>query len=121
MRRHISFLLALPLCAACGANRPVAVATAPTPVPANQAAQPPTAPRDPVLAAIAAAEAAFEAGTRAIEQGHLRDARVAFDSALDTLLLMPGGARSDARLSTALDALVDRITAVELAALASGD
>ncbi len=50
-----------------------------------------------------------------------RDARLAFDLALDTLLVMPGGGRSDPRLSAAVDSLTDRISAIELAALSSGD
>ena len=39
----------------------------------------------------------------------------------DTLLLMPGGARSDARLSAAVDGLIDRISALELDTLSRGD
>jgi len=78
-------------------------------------------PVDPVAEAIAAADAAFEAGRAATTQGHMRDARLAFDLALDTLLLVPGGARSDARLSAALDGLVDRISALELDMLSRGD
>ncbi|MBP7778991.1 MAG: LysM peptidoglycan-binding domain-containing protein [Acidobacteria bacterium] len=71
--------------------------------------------------AIAAAEGAFEAGRAASQQGHLSDARLAFDLALDTLLVMPGGGRSDPRLSVAVDSLTDRISALELATLSSGD
>ncbi len=78
-------------------------------------------PVDPVTQAITTAEAAFEAGRAASQQGHLRDARLAFDLALDTLLVMPGGARSDPRLSAAVDSLTDRISALELATLSSGD
>ncbi|MEZ5420151.1 MAG: LysM peptidoglycan-binding domain-containing protein [Vicinamibacterales bacterium] len=76
---------------------------------------------DPVAEAIAAAESAFEAGRAASDQGHLRDARLAFDLALDTLFAMPGGARADERLSAAVDTLVDRIAAIELATLSRGD
>ena len=46
---------------------------------------------------------------------------MAFDHALDTLMAVPGGARGDARISAALDALIDRISALELSALARGD
>lgn len=107
--------------AACASKTPVAVAPAPSqPVPAQHAATAPT-PTDPIAEAIARAESAFQAGRAAIELGHLTDARLAFDRALDHLLLMPGGARSDARLSAAVDELVDRISALELAALSSGD
>lgn len=115
-------LLALVVAAAaCASKAPVAVAPAPSqPVPVQQAAPAP-APADPAAEAIARAESAFQAGRAAIELGHLTDARLAFDRALDHLLLMPGGARSDARLSAAVDELVDRISALELAALSSGD
>jgi len=82
---------------------------------------PAPAPVDPVAQAIAAAEAAFEAGRAASQQGHLTDARLAFDLALDTLLVMPGGARAESRLSAAVDSLTDRISALELATLSSGD
>lgn len=78
-------------------------------------------PADPVAEAIAAAESAFAAGRVASEQGHLRDARLAFDLAIDTLLQVPGGARADARLSAAVDGLIDRISALELDTLTSGD
>jgi membrane-bound lytic murein transglycosylase D len=89
-----------------------------TPAPVAAPAPPPV---DPVVQAIATAEAAFDAGRAASQQGHLKDARLAFDLALDTLLVMPGGARSDPRLSAAVDALTDRISALELATLSSGD
>lgn len=107
--------------AACASKSPVVVA--PTPAPPAQIAPPAAAaaPADPVADAIARSESAFQAGRAAIELGHLTDARLAFDRALDQLLQMPGGARADARLSAAVDELVDRISALELAALSSGD
>lgn len=116
-----ALILVLVGAAACASRSPVAVA--PIPVPPATATGPAVAPApaDPVVEAIARAESAFQAGRVAIELGHLTDARLAFDRALDHLLLMPGGARSDARLSTAVDELVDRISALELSALSSGD
>ncbi len=121
MRRRLLFSLVLPLCAACAANRPPAVATAPAPRPQIAAPTPAPAPVDPTVHVIATAEAAFEHGRAEAEQGHLRDARTAFDQALDTLMTVPGGARSEPRLSAALDSLIDRISALELSALARGD
>ena len=121
MRRTLVFSLVLPLTAACAANRPPAVATAPAPMPQARAPQPAPPPVDPIIATIASAEAAFERGRAEVDQGHLREARVAFDQALDVLMAVPGGARSEARVSAALDALVDRISALELSALARGD
>lgn len=121
MRRTLLFSLVLPLTAACAANRPPVVATATAPVTQARAPQPAPPPVDPVIATIATAEAAFERGRAEVEQGHLREARVAFDQSLDTLMAVPGGARSDRRVNAALDALIDRISALELAALARGD
>ena len=107
--------------AACASRTPTPVATAPAPKAPVPVVAPAPVPVDPVAEAIAAADAAFEAGRAATTQGHMRDARLAFDLALDTLLLVPGGARSDARLSAALDGLVDRISALELDMLSRGD
>ena len=121
MRPAIALSLALAVTTACAKSRPAVVSTPPAPVVAASAPAPAPAPPDPVAAALAASERAFELGRRAVENGHLGDARLAFDQALDTLLLAPGGARSDPRLAAALDALVDRISAVELDALARGD
>jgi membrane-bound lytic murein transglycosylase D len=121
MRLAIALSLALAVTAACAKSRPAAVSTPPAPAVVAAAQAPVPAPRDPVAEALAAAERAFELGRRAVENGHLGDARLAFDQALDSLLLAPGGARSDPRLAAALDALVDRISAVELDALARGD
>ena len=119
--RRVGLLFLLVGASACASRTPAPVATAPVQAaPAPPVAQPP-APVDPVAQAVATAEAAFEAGRAASQQGHLKDARLAFDLALDTLLVMPGGARSDPRLSAAVDALTDRISALELATLSSGD
>ena len=106
---------------ACAARTPAPVASAPVQVAPAPAAPAPPVPADPVAQAILTAEGAFDAGRAASQQGHLHDARLAFDLALDTLLVMPGGARSDPRLSAAVDSLTDRISAIELAALSSGD
>ena len=121
MRRRLFLSLVLPLCAACAANRPPAIASAPPPRPELAAAVPAPTPVDPTAQFIAAAEAAFEEGRGEIEQGHLVDARSAFDRALDTLMVLPGGARAEPQLSAALDSLVDRISALEVSSLARGD
>lgn len=119
--RRVGFVLLLVGASACASRTPAPVATAPVQAAPPPVAAPAPAPVDPVTQAIATAEAAFEAGRAASQQGHLKDARLAFDLALDTLLVMPGGARSDPRLSAAVDALTDRISALELATLSSGD
>jgi membrane-bound lytic murein transglycosylase D len=119
--RRLALFLVTAGAAACAARTPAPVALAPAPKAPVPVVAPAPVQTDPVADTIAAANAAFEAGRVATEQGHLRDARLAFDMALDTLLLVPGGARSDARLSAALDGLVDRISALELDTLSRGD
>ena len=119
--RRVGLLFLLVGASACASRTPAPVATAPVQAAPVPLAAPTPPPVDPVVQAIATAEAAFDAGRAASQQGHLKDARLAFDLALDTLLVMPGGARSDPRLSAAVDALTDRISALELATLSSGD
>ena len=86
---------------------------APTPAPAP-------AP-DPVAILILNSEAHFEAGRKELAVGHLESAKTEFNRALDALLESPDGARSDARLRQHFDRLVDRISVLEQAALATGD
>ncbi len=119
--RRLALFLACAGTVACASRPPAVVATAPAPATQAPVAAPAPPPADPVAEAIAAAESAFAAGRAASEQGHLRDARLAFDLAVDTLLQVPGGARADARLSAAVDGLIDRISALELDTLTSGD
>lgn len=119
--RRVGLFILIVGASACASRTSAPVATAPVQAAPAPVAAPAPAPVDPVIHAIATAEAAFEAGRSASQQGHLKDARLAFDLALDTLLVMPGGARSDPRLSAAVDALTDRISALELATLSSGD
>jgi membrane-bound lytic murein transglycosylase D len=120
MRHAIALTLALAVTTACASSRPAVVAAPAAPQPQAPAPVAPTPP-DPVDGALAASERAFAAGRRALEDGHLSDARLAFDQALETLLVLPGGGRADARVASALDSLVDRISALELDALARGD
>lgn len=122
MRRsavRVAFI-SLAFVSAC-ASRPPVLVTAPVAAPVEPAPAPQPPPPDPVVTALAAAEAAFAAGRDASSAGHLHDARLAFDKAVDILLTVPGGAESDPRLSAGLQALVDRISALELAALSRGD
>ena len=70
---------------------------------------------------IAASDRHFEAGQKELAVGHLERAKVEFDLALDTLLKSPDGARGNPRLREHFDRLVDRITVLEQAALATGD
>jgi membrane-bound lytic murein transglycosylase D len=93
----------------------VAVAPAPTP-------PPPVAPVvDPIDALIAQSNRHFENGRRQIQDGHLESARSEFNRALELVMQWQAGPRSDARLRDHFDRLVERISAVEILALAEGD
>ncbi len=112
--------------AGCGssgvAERPV-LAPPPAPVPPLP---PPPAPApavqaDPLGGVIAESQRLFDLGQQELGLGHLAQARLLFDQALDRLLELPEGARSNARLREHFDRLVDRISAYEFRALAEGD
>jgi len=85
----------------------------PVPVPAPEP--------DPVAILILNSDAHFEAGQKELAVGHLEGAKAEFNRALDALLESPRGARADARLREHFDRLVDRISVLEQAALATGD
>jgi membrane-bound lytic murein transglycosylase D len=93
-----------------------APATAPT-APASQ----PAAPVDPITKLIETSQQHFRDGERELKMGHLEQARVQFDRAIEVLLESPYGARTDPRLREHFDRLVDRINAHEVTALAQGD
>jgi membrane-bound lytic murein transglycosylase D len=97
---------------------PPAVAVAEPPAP------PPTPPPpavDPIDALIAESNRHFETGRREIQDGHLESARSQFNRALELVMAWQGGPRADARLRDHYDRLVERISAVEILALAEGD
>ena len=107
-------------CVSAAGQKPVAVIPqAPAPVPAQERAPAP-AP-DPIALLIAESDQHFESGRKELALGHLEQAKTEFDRALDALLESPGGARSDPRLREHFDRLVDRISVLEQAALATGD
>ena len=105
-----------------GAKKPVQfVATPPAPVvEAAVAAEPVPAP-DPVADLIAESQRHFAAGERELGLGHLEQARTSFDLAIEVLLKSPYGARTEARIRSHFDQLVERISAHEIMALAQGD
>src|SRR5581483_11709191 len=70
---------------------------------------------------IARAEADFTAGESELAMGHRVAARQRFDAALDMLLAVPGGARTEPRLEAEFDSLLDRISAHEALELRAGD
>jgi membrane-bound lytic murein transglycosylase D len=99
--------------------RPAPAAQAPVAPPAvPQAAKPPA---DPVATLIATSQKHFDTGERELKLGHLDRARTEFDRAVDVLLESPFGARTDARMREHFDRLIDRISAYEVSALATGD
>jgi len=131
MRRLTSLAIALAAIAAlaaagCGTSgvtaRPVlAPPPAPGPVPPPPADPAPVAQADPLGEVIAESQRLFDRGQQELRLGHLAQARLLFDQALDRLLELPDGARSNARLREHFDRLVDRISAYEIRALADGD
>ncbi len=108
------------IAAGCGsAGRQERPALSPTPPP--QDVRPAQPAGDPIQSLIDRSEAHYREGQRELDLGHLDQARRAFDQALDVLLSAPGGARTEPRLREQFDRLVDRISALELMALADGD
>ena len=124
-KRHLPVvpLAALLIAAGCvsgpGTQTVQVVPQAPQPVAAPTPAPAPAA--DPVAILILNSDAHFEAGRKELALGHLEGAKTEFNQALDALLESPTGARADARLREHFDRLVDRISVLEQAALATGD
>ena len=110
------------LSAAC-ASRAASPTTHATPEPALHVSTPVDAPAavDPVRELLASSDRLFEDGRRQLSLGHLAQAKSAFNAALELLLASPDDTRADARVRQHLDRLVDRIAALELTALATGD
>jgi membrane-bound lytic murein transglycosylase D len=79
------------------------------------------APADPIAILLQNADKHFEAGRHELSLGHLATAKTEFNKALELILESPDGAKSDARIQEHFDRLVDRIAALELSALATGD
>jgi membrane-bound lytic murein transglycosylase D len=122
----------LPLFTGCGSTlrtpAPVKTPTVVVPtqtatsVPPSTAAAASQAPaEDPVLALIAASDRHFKAGQRELEQGHVEAAKLEFNRALEVLLESPYGARTEPNIREHFDRLVDRISAYEVRAFATGD
>jgi membrane-bound lytic murein transglycosylase D len=107
-------------CASGSQGRPVQVSTTPV-VSAAPGPVDVTPPADPVQDLIAAADRHFENGRNELGLGHLARAKASFNSSLELLMQAPDTVRDDARVRQHLDRLVDRIAALELTALASGD
>ena len=107
-------------CVSAAGQKPVVVIPqAPAPVPTQE--RTPAPEPDPIALLIAESDQHFENGRKELALGHLERAKAEFDRALDALLESPGGARRDPRLREHFDRLVDRISVLEQAALATGD
>lgn len=121
MRALLTGLIALLLAPAC-AGRPAVVSVVPAvPQSDEDRAAARAADPDPVEARLGRAELLLLQGERELALGHLTEARAAFDRAVEAVMTAPGGAAADPRLAAFLERLVDRASALELAALASGD
>jgi membrane-bound lytic murein transglycosylase D len=118
----------LPLAiAACSTRTPPAPLPAPVQLPAPVPAAPilhgtPITIRpDRITDLLATVEREFKAGQREWDEAHVEAARAHFDRALEMLLTLPGGARSEPRIAAAFDQLLDRISAYEVLALRAAD
>jgi len=97
---------------------PPPAAAAPAPLPPRPAAAPAV---DPIEALIAESNRHFDVGQREMQAGHLEAARLEFNRALELVMQWNTGPRSDPRLREHFDRLVERVSAVEILALAEGD
>jgi peptidoglycan lytic transglycosylase D len=107
-------------CASANSGRVPQAAAVATPAIQTAPAAEPVAAVDPVQELLATADSHFEEGRKELTLGHLARAKAAFNTSLEVLLQAPPSAR-DTRVREHLDRLVDRIAALELTALATGD
>jgi membrane-bound lytic murein transglycosylase D len=70
---------------------------------------------------VAAADAHLEKGVAELRQGHMGEARLAFDEAVDVYLTAPGGAYANPALAAAYRRTLETIHVHEIDALAAGD
>jgi membrane-bound lytic murein transglycosylase D len=123
LKSHTLFVLLACAGAACASGsqgRSVPVASVPVQAQPPVAVEAPPA-ADPVQDLITTADRHFEDGRKELTLGHLARAKTSFNAALEVLLQAPETVRNDGRVRLHLDRLVDRIAALELTALASGD
>ena len=118
----------LPACATHGAppgRQPAPAASAqpqspPGPAPSTTSRSAPAQP-DPTDTLLATSTRHFDAAQRELTVGHLDTARQEFDRSLDVLLDAPAIARANPKLREQFDRLVDKISTLEIMALAKGD
>jgi membrane-bound lytic murein transglycosylase D len=135
-RRVLFCALFSPVCAlflifaGCGSSirnaappaSPASAAAAQAPAQAPEPAPLPQTPvEDPVIALIALSGQHFSAGQKNLELGHVEAARQEFDKALNVFLESPYDGRTEPRIREHFDRVVDRISALEVNALAEGE
>ena len=108
-----------PIATPAPAPAPAPVVEAPPPPPPPPPPAPP--PPDRIDLAIAQAEKEFDEGRLEFERRRVVAARAHFDRAVDVLLHQPEGARGEARLQSAFDRLLERISALDVLALREAD
>jgi membrane-bound lytic murein transglycosylase D len=92
------------------------------PIPVSQKpAQPKAGQPDPVLATIAEAEKAYEAGQADYKAGHLDAAKQDFNRAVDILMQGPVSIKDDERLQQEFDRITEEINKLEMGAFKAGD
>jgi membrane-bound lytic murein transglycosylase D len=109
----------------CSARKPLPPPPAPPPAPTTPVTGPigPEVPlvADPIAELVGKVEQEFAAGREEWDRDHLVAARARFDRAVDMLLSVQNGARSEPRLNAHLEHLLDRISALDVMALREGD
>ncbi len=86
-----------------------------------RASQAKPVPSDPVLATIAEAEKAYEAGQTDYKAGHLDAAKQEFNRAVDILMQSPVSVKDDERLQQEFDKITEEINKLEMGAFKAGD
>ena len=97
---------------------PTLIAAAPAVQPAETATQ---APASPVNAELSRAEKAYQSGLANYNAGHLEAAKLDFDKAVDALLGGQVNIKTDGRLQSEFDKIIEGVHNLEMAALKTGD
>ena len=123
---RLSLSVSLVASGACAARGPAVAQVPSSPSPSAPATGVPDGPEapaavDPVPVLLAEADRDLARGQVELSQGHLGEARTAFDAAIDRLLDAPADLRRDPRLRTHLFRLVDQIGQLEQDALTAGN
>ena len=118
------------LMTSCETSRPQRAAVPTPPVPptlsaaapaAPEAEAAPRAPVAPVNTELNRAEQAYQSGLANYNAGHLEAAKVDFDKAVDALLGGQVNIKSDERLQSEFDKIIEGVHNLEMAALKTGD